>query len=251
MSDVQLYLLIALFMLTALFYTTVGHAGASGYLASMVLVGVSPLIMRPTALSLNILVSVLTVWRFRGGRLFAWKNFLPFALISVPAAYMGGQTHLDQKVYQGMLGLVLLLSTLYLIWKAEAKLWKEDRLDTTHIPIGPAIVIGGIVGYISGLTGTGGGIFLSPIILMLGWAGPKSTAGIAAPFIFVNSTAGLLGNLSTITSLPTELPYLAVAALGGAMCGTWLGIQKLSQSWLLRVLAMVMAVAGVKLLHTM
>ena len=249
MELTEVALLGALFFIVAAMYTTVGHAGASGYLAMMALVSVAPAIMRPTALVLNILVASITVYRFRRARFFSWAGLWPFLAGSVPFAALGGMQSLSTGGYYAAVGMVLLLSSLYLTWRAFASLGPMQE-GIVRVRRWPAVFFGSIIGMISGLTGTGGGIFLSPTLLFLGWAGPKTTAGISAPFILVNSTVALIASSATVAAIPPELPALAAPALLGALLGTWLGIKRLQQKALLLVLAGVMTLAGLKLLFT-
>ena len=238
-----------LFLVVATLYSTVGHAGASGYLATMALVGIAPEVMRPTALALNILVAALTSYRFRRARHFSWPGLWPFLLGSAPFAALGGAQKLSHGSYYAAVGVVLLVSALALSWRAFniAQLLPDGEIRVRKLP---AVFIGAAIGLLSGLTGTGGGIFLSPTILFLGWAGPKTTAGISAPFILVNSTVALAAGWGSVHSLPAELPILAACALGGALVGTWLGLERLRQRYLLLTLAFVMAIAAFKLLLT-
>jgi uncharacterized protein len=249
MSVELLVTLCVAFFLVATLYTTVGHAGASGYLAVMGLAGIAATTMRPTALTLNILVALVTVIRFRQARLFSWRGLWPFLLGSVPFAAFGGALRLKDHSYYALVGAVLLMSSLVLVWRAFGKNLPSDE-TLMRVKTVPAIVMGAIIGMLSGLTGTGGGIFLSPTLLFLGWAGPKTTAGIAAPFILVNSMVALTANLASTRELPAELPYLAAAALCGALIGSWLGANKLPSRALLVLLACAMTLAGMKLLVT-
>lgn len=242
-------ILSAAFFAVAALYTTVGHAGASGYLAMMALAGLAPEAMRPTALVLNIVVAAFTVYRFRRARFFAWHGLWPFLLGSVPFAAVGGIQSLSRGTYYVAMGVVLLLAAAYLVWRALGSrvLMEEGVLRVRTIP---AVLMGCAIGFVSGLIGVGGGIFLSPILLMLNWAGPKTTAGISAPFILVNSTVALIAGSLTVQSLPGELPLLVAAALAGAFLGTWLGIVRFRQKELLVTLAVVMSLAGAKLFLT-
>ncbi len=242
-------LLCVAFFVVATLYTTVGHAGASGYLAMMALVGLAPEVMRPTALTLNILVAAFTVYRFRQARFFSWDGLWPFLTGSVPFAALGGIQSLSRGTYYVAMGVVLLLAAAYLLWRAfGSRPLMEERI--VRVRKFPAVFIGAVLGFLSGLIGVGGGIFLSPILLILGWAGAKTTAGISAPFILVNSAVALAAGSLTVQTLPGELPLLAAAALGGAFLGTWLGLQRFRQKGLLTTLATVMSLAGAKLLLT-
>lgn len=245
----QVIFLSVLFFMVATFYTTVGHAGASGYLAMMALLGLAPDVMRPTALVLNIVVAAFTVYRFRRARFFSWPGLWPFLLGSVPFAAVGGVQSLSRGTYYVAMGVVLLLAAAYLVWRAFGSrvLMEEGIVRVRKLP---AVFMGCAIGFVSGLIGVGGGIFLSPILLMLNWAGPKTTAGISAPFILVNSAVALIAGSLTVQSLPGELPLLVAAALAGACLGTWLGLVRFKQKGLLVTLAIVMSLAGLKLLLT-
>ena len=247
MTPTELIVLAAAFFVVATLYTTVGHAGASGYLAMMALVGVAPEVMRPTALTLNILVAVITVYRFRRARYFSWPALWPFLLGSVPFAAFGGALHLAPGSYYLAVGLVLLTSAALLVWRVYGTGFRRDD-EGLSVKKVAAIPIGAVIGMLSGLTGTGGGIFLSPLILLLGWAGPKTTAGTSAPFILVNSIVALAAGSFSAATFPAGLPWLAAAAVSGALLGTWLGLSQLKQRGLIMTLAMVMLLASVKLL---
>jgi uncharacterized protein len=245
----QLLILAAAFFVVALLYTSVGHAGASGYLASMALVGLAPATMRPVALALNILVASLTVYRFSRAGFFNWRNLWPFLLGSVPLAAVGGSWKLPNHQYSYVVAAALLISAGILLWRAYRNR-RPDRQAVAPIPVAPALFIGAAIGLMSGLTGTGGGIFLSPVILLTGWAAPKETSGISAPFILINSAVALVAGSLSWAALPMELPWLAGAALAGALAGTWLGLKKLPVPFLLTLLAAVLVIAAVKLLLT-
>jgi uncharacterized membrane protein YfcA len=245
----QAAVLSLLFFAVATFYTTVGHAGASGYLAMMALLGLAPEVMRPTALVLNIFVASFTVYRFRSARFFSWNGLWPFLLGSVPFAAVGGIQSLSRGTYYLAMGIVLLFAAAYLVWRAfGSRATMEEHI--VRVKTAPAVFLGCAIGFVSGLIGVGGGIFLSPILLMLNWAGPRTTAGISAPFILVNSAVALIAGSMTVQALPQQLPLLVAAALAGALVGTWLGLQRLQQKGLLVTLAAVMSLAGLKLLLT-
>ena len=246
MTSEALILAVAFFCLAAL-YSTVGHAGASGYLATMALLGVAPATMRPTALALNVIVATLTTYRFWRAGWTRWSQLLPFAIASVPLAYIGGRIQVPVPGYRAMVGVVLLCSAVILIWRARGG---ESSLAerTVQIPLVAAVGSGAVIGLLSGLTGTGGGIFLSPLLLFAGWAGPRGAAGLAAPFICMNSLAGLVGVQWTANSLPPEMPLLAASVLAGGWVGTALGLERLPRRGLILALSLVLLVAGGKLL---
>jgi uncharacterized protein len=240
-------ILAAAFFCLAALYSSVGHAGASGYLATMALLGVAPATMRPTALALNLIVATLATYRFWRAGWTRWEQLLPFAIASVPLAYLGGRTHVPVTGYRALVGIVLLCSAALLVWRARggASLPAERPLQ---IPLAAAVGSGAAIGLLSGLTGTGGGIFLSPLLLFAGWAGPRGAAGLAAPFICLNSLAGLIGVQWTANSLPAAMPLLGASVLAGGWLGTALGLQRLPTRGLLWALAAVLTVAGGKLL---
>jgi uncharacterized membrane protein YfcA len=250
-TELQILELAVIFVVVAMLYSSVGHAGASGYLAAMALVGVAPEAMRPTALTLNIVVAAYTTWRFRGARFFDAKVVTPFLIGSIPLAFVGGGIKLPSHVYQALVGVVLLCSAIYLAWRAFSNADLRGEIPVT-VPFWASPFVGAGVGLLSGLTGTGGGIFLSPLILLMGWAGPKATAGISAPFIMANSIAGLAGGLIKGSFSFATIPYAAApliaAAMLGALIGTWLGIYKLNNRWLIGTLAVVMTIAAAKLI---
>lgn len=250
MSVEQLLILLPAFFVIACLYTSVGHAGASGYLAAMALLAIAPATMRPTALALNILVASFTFYRFWKAGYFKWRAFWPFVLGSIPLAALGGSLQLDTSVYFVLAGIALGLSAFVLAWRAWAGPRPESPADQVRVPIAAGIFFGALIGLLSGLTGTGGGIFLSPIVLLSGWAGPRHTGGITAPFILANSSSALIAGTATWASLPAELPWLIVAVLAGAGTGTWLGLSKFSTRWLLYAMALVLSIAAAKLVLT-
>jgi len=248
--DHQALLTLALaFALIAALYSSVGHAGASGYLAVMALLGVAPDVMRPTALALNLVVAAIGTLRFARAGLTSWRALLPLVAASVPLAVLGGRIALPVTGYRALVGAVLLLSAAVLAWRACAQA-QPAREGPIRLPTGVALVIGAVIGLLSGLTGTGGGIFLSPLLLLAGWAGPRRTAGLAAPFILLNSAAGLTGLGWACARFPGGLPWLAAAVLAGGYVGTQLGAYRLPARALLALLAAVLLIAGSKLLLT-
>jgi uncharacterized protein len=244
--DQTILVLLAAGMLVASFvYASVGHGGASAYLAAMALAGVAPAEMRPIALALNILVSSLAAWKFWRAGHFRWRLFWPFAAVSIPLAYAGGAITLPSNAYKVLVGVVLL----YAAWQ----LWRsgragEEMRPVREPPIPLAIGIGAVLGLLSGLTGVGGGIFLSPLLLMLGWAGTKQTSAVAAPFILVNSVAGLAAGLVCgAASLPPMTWILGAVVLVGGWLGAEYGSRRFANPVVRRVLAVVLAVAGGKM----
>jgi uncharacterized membrane protein YfcA len=236
-------LLAACMFLGAALYTSVGHAGASSYLALMALFGVPPAVMRPTALVLNILAASLTSFRYVRAGLFRWRVLWPFLIGAAPFAFFGGSIQVPGEIYRPMVGAVLWLSAARLLWPREIK----AVTDPHDPPIALGVVIGAGVGLLSGLTGTGGGIFLSPILLFLGWANPKVASGVAAVFILVNSIAGLSGNYASVQALPASLPLFAACVLAGAVVGTTVGIRS-RPVVIFKALGVVLLVAGFKLM---
>jgi hypothetical protein len=240
---VPLLPLLPLVLAAALLYSSVGHAGASGYLAAMALVGVPAATMKPTALVLNVLVaSVASVQFLRAGR-FAWRVFWPFAVTSVPFAFVGGGLALPATRYKQLVGVVLL----YAAWRLFSG--ARTAVDAPHDPpVAAALGLGGLMGLLSGLVGVGGGIFLSPLLLFMGWADTRVTAGVSAVFILVNSLAGIAGHLSSLALLPPSTAVLATVAFAGGLAGSTYGARTIATPMLRRLLAIVLVVAGIKML---
>lgn len=231
------------FFIGAILYSSVGHAGASAYLAAMALVGVSTSVMRPTALAMNILVSTLVIYRFNKAGLINWKKIVPFIVGSIPAAFIGGSLSIDTSTYNTLVGIVLLIVAFQLFFKANLV---EKQIIKMSLPL--AIAAGAVLGLLSGLTGTGGGIFLTPLLIFTGWATARQAAGLSAVFIFANSVSGLLGNYSSFQFLPPQLPiWLTVVAIG-ALIGSHYGANKLPSPMLKQALALVLVIASLKLL---
>lgn len=236
-------LLAACMFLGAVLYTSVGHAGASAYLALMALFGLPPSVMRPTALVMNIIVASFTSFRYVRAGLFRWRAVWPFLVGALPFAVLGGAIKLPGEFYRPLVGAILWIAAARLLWPKEIMAASEPH----DPPIIIAVLIGASIGLLSGLTGTGGGIFLSPVLLFLGWSNPKIASGVAAVFILCNSLAGLGGNVASVQSLPTNLPLYAGSALAGAVLGTTLGI-RFESTVILRALGLVLVIAGFKLM---
>src|SRR5437762_4595269 len=246
MDPTTLAALAILFALGAALYSSVGHGGASAYIASMALFSVAPETMKPTALALNLLVAGFGAWRYWRRGLTNGKLVLAFALTATPAAYIGGRINLAAIYYKPLVGVLLWLAAARLLWQPKALAERAVRSPSLWITL-PA---GAVLGLLAGLTGTGGGIFLSPLIILMAWEEPRHTSGVVSAFIFLNSAAGLAGNVASVGYLPRELPIFLGAVGAGAVIGTWLGVERLPRAWLLRTLGMVLTIAGAKLLFT-
>lgn len=242
MPEIYVLLLAAGMFCGAVLYSSVGHAGASSYIALMALFGVAPAVMRPTALALNILVATLASVRYLRADLFRWRVVWPFMIGAVPFAFLGGAIQIPGAYYRPIVGAVLLVSGARLLWPKELAANREP----TDPPVLIGILFGAAIGFLAGLTGTGGGIFLSPLLLFAGWSSTKTASGIAAVFILGNSIAGLMGNVAIVRALPPDLPYYAVAVLLGAVIGTTLGI-RWQPPMVLKALGLVLIIAGLKL----
>src|SRR5207302_9884957 len=220
MDTAHLVLLFLAIGVIAFLYSSVGHAGASGYIATMTLFGLAPIVIRPTALVLNILVASISAFQFRRAGHFSWKLFWPFALLSIPAAYLGGYLQPSASTLRILIGLVLLFSAARLILR------REDPPNVEPPSVPNAIGIGASIGFLSGLTGTGGGIFLTPLLLFCRWAHIRQAAAVSALFILVNSIAGLVGYFTAQRSIPSLGLALAAAAIFGGTLGSHLGSRR-------------------------
>lgn len=244
MSTEHLILICAGIAIVALLYSSVGHAGASGYIAVMTLFGLAPAVIKPAALVLNILVATITAWQFWKAGHFSWRLFWPFAILSIPFAFLGGYINLPTHLFKILVGLVLLYSAARFL--IEKKIEEEPRDPSRPL----AIAVGGGLGLLSGLTGTGGGIFLTPLMIFLRWARTKTASAVSALFILVNSISGLLGNISNTKQLPLFALPLAVAAVTGGAVGSYLGSRQFAPEFIKKLLALVLTIAGVKLILT-
>lgn len=225
----------------AVLYTSVGHAGSSAYIAIMTLFNLESTVIKPTALTLNIAVSAYASWKYISNKLFDKKLFFVLSAGAIPAAFIGGHINLPSDIYKPIVGVLLILSGLRFIFLASSK----DR-EIKPVNYALALLMGASIGFLAGITGTGGGIFLSPLIIWLGWNHVKQASGTVAAFIFVNSIAGLLGNYKSTSSLPEVLPLFLGAVIIGAFIGTRLGISRFSSTGVKRALGVVLIIAGVK-----
>ncbi|MGE5173262.1 MAG: sulfite exporter TauE/SafE family protein [Betaproteobacteria bacterium] len=233
------------FFFIALLYSTVGHAGASGYLATMALLSFPPGVMKPTALALNIIVALVTSIRFYQAGHFSWRLFWPFALASVPLAYLGGSLAIHTTAYKILVGIALLFAAVHFILRNKVASDQEEGINQPAMFA--SLATGGIIGFISGLTGVGGGIFLSPVLIILHWAGLRRTAAVAAVFILFNSLSGLAGYLQKGGALPEHIALWSVAVVSGGLIGSSLGATKLNSPVLRILLGIVLVMAGMKL----
>jgi uncharacterized membrane protein YfcA len=244
MTAATALLLALLILCAAMLYSSVGHGGASAYLAVMALFGTSPAVMRPTALVLNLFVAGIAAAQFAHAGHFRWHLFWPFAVTSIPMAFLGGRLTLPDPTYRRILGAVLLFAAVRLALRFASPADTAPR--PMRIPL--AMLLGAVIGMLSGLTGVGGGIFLSPLLLVGRWAEPKPTAAVSAAFIWVNSLAGLLGRPGSLALLPPSTILWVAAAVLGGLIGAGQGSRRLASMTLRRLLALVLLVAGVKLI---
>jgi len=244
MSVDHLYLICAAIAIVAFLYSAVGHAGASGYIAVMTLFGLAADVIKPASLLLNILVATLTTWQFWRAGHFSWRLFWPFAILSAPLAFVGGYINLPTHIFKILVGIVLLYSAVR--FSIQTRDDEEIREPSRTI----AISVGAGLGLLSGLTGTGGGIFLTPVLILMRWARTKTASAVSALFILVNSISGLLGNISSTRNLPLfALPFVVCAVSGGAL-GSYLGSRRFSPNFIKKLLAVVLTIAGIKLIFT-
>lgn len=234
-----------LLLIVAFLYASVGHGGASGYLALMALFNIAPEVMKPTALLLNLFVSLTAFLQFYRGKHFVWKVFLPLALASVPMAFVGGLITMDATLYKKILGFLLVFSVIRLLMPV-----KKETPALKPANFYGALLMGAVIGLLSGMIGIGGGIILSPLLVFFDWTDQKQTAAISALFIFVNSASGLMGQLTHGIQLSADMyGYVAVAFVGG-IAGAYFGSMKFRQTVMKNILAVVLMVAAYKLLFT-
>ena len=243
----QAFLLGALFFAASILYSSVGHGGASGYLAAMGLFGIAPALMRPTALVMNIAVASISLYKFSRSSGFNWRLFWPFAITAVPMAFVGGRIQLPILWFGILVGCVLLFSAIRLFIET---LVADKRVRTIKgpPPLALALVLGAAIGLLSGLTGVGGGIFLSPLLVLMGWATVRDSAAPTAAFVLVNSVSGLLGLFSRQPTLPDALPYWVAAVVIGGLIGASYGSRRLGNNAMRQALAAVLVIAGAKMI---
>ena len=240
----EIYLLLSI-ALMAFLYASVGHGGASGYHAVMALFLVSPLEMKSTALTLNIFVAGVSFYHYYRAGYFKWKLFFPFALGSIPFAFLGGAIQIQEEIYKGVLGLFLIFAVLKMLGCIGVK-----NKAITKLPTSTGIAFGTLLGFISGLLGIGGGIILSPVLLLFSWAKMKDAAAVSALFIFVNSISGLIGLISSGNyNAVDNLHFWIGIALVAGFAGSYMGSRKMRNSGVRKLLALVLSLASIKLLY--
>lgn len=235
-------ILIVLVLVIAFAYAMVGHGGASGYLALLALVGTASEVMKPTALLLNLCVSLISFTQFFRAGHFRWRMFWPFALLSVPCAFIAAGFQLDDRIYGRLLAACIVIAALRLLG-----VFGAGEKSTLEVPVVPALLIGAVIGSLSGLLGIGGGVLLSPVLLMCGWANAKTAAATSALFIFVNSAAGLLNVRSIPVAFTQEMLLWTGAAVCGGLLGSWVGARKAPEPRLRQALGIVLLLASIKL----
>jgi len=240
--DVNILFLLAIFAV-AFMYASVGHGGASGYLALMALFGISTVYMRASALSLNLFVSAVSFYAFYRGGYFKIRILIPFIIGSIPMAFLGARITVEPHIFRIILGIFLFVAVARMVYVP-----RNTIKEIAPFNFALAVAIGAFLGFFSGLIGIGGGIILSPVLLLMGWANVKETAAISAIFIFLNSTAGILGLVSNGIHISPQIAYWIAVALAGGLLGAYVGSFKLSLVKLRYLLAFVLLLASIKLL---
>lgn len=240
--------LTVLIFVVAIVYSTVGQAGASGYLAAMGAFGFEPAVMKPTALALNLTVAGIGAVRFAQAGHFDWRAYWPFALLGLPAAYLGGAIRLPSAVYYPLVGTVLLVAAVQLARSAFPRAGEPHAAIPERPPVGWSIATGAAVGLLSGITGTGGGVFLAPVLLLAGWADARRAAGLSTAYNLLGSAAALAGAWTAAPALPPALPGWILAAAAGALIGSQLGRRGLPTRALRLILGGILAAAGLRML---
>ena len=243
-SEILFYLLL---FAAAFLYSSVGHGGASGYLAIMALYHFAPAQMKPTALCMNLFVSMIAFINFQRAGHFKWPLFWPLAMASIPMAFLGGSIHVNDPLYRTILGIVLFIIVLRFAFIRNV----PGDIKPRQPFIGWLFLLGGVIGFLSGLIGIGGGVLLSPVILLCGWAGQKQTASISALFIFVNSAAGLTGQLimqQPFLNVGSNIGGLIAIGIVGSLTGSYLGAKKFNIQIIKYLLSFVLLIAAYSLI---
>ncbi|MDA9343484.1 sulfite exporter TauE/SafE family protein [bacterium] len=245
LQNENIYLFLAILPIISFLYSSVGHGGASGYLALMALFSFAPENMKPTALLLNLFVAGISFYYYYKEGYFNKKLFLVFAVASVPMAFIGGTIEVDASIYKKVLALLLIFAILKML-----NVFGKENDQTKEARLWQGLVVGGVIGFFSGLIGIGGGIILTPVILLLHWGNMKEAAAVSALFIWVNSAAGLTGQLSSGVTVEKESFLLVGIALIGGVLGGYYGSKKINNQNLRYILAFVLIIASVKLFFT-
>ena len=238
----NIYLFLLLLPIVSFLYSSVGHGGASGYLALMALFSFAPETMKPTALILNLFVAGISFFYYYKEGHFNKNLFIPFAIASIPLAFLGGTIDIEASVYKKILAILLVFAILKML-----NVFGKEKEGTKKVELWQGLVVGGIIGFFSGLIGIGGGIILTPIILLLHWGNMKEAAAVSALFIWVNSASGFVGQLSSGVRLEIETFVLVAVALVGGVLGGYYGSKKINNKKLRYILAFVLAIACFKL----
>lgn len=240
-------ILLAAFGVVAVLYSAVGQAGGTGYIAVMGLLGFAPDVIKPTALALNILVAAIGCVRFYRVGLLTWRSCYPFAILGAPFSLFGGAVNLPAAIYQPVVGTLLLLAALQMIRSARAAESSDQRVPRDP-PFVLSLIAGGVIGFVSGVTGVGGGIFLAPVVLAFGWVSTRQSAAVSAAFNLLNSAAALAGVWATIPALPSQLPAWLLAVGMGGLVGSWLGAYRLPPTALRLILAGLLVASGLRMI---
>ncbi|MCX6296008.1 MAG: sulfite exporter TauE/SafE family protein [Bacteroidetes bacterium] len=239
----NLILIFFVFLVIATLYSSVGHAGASGYLAVMVLLSFAPDAIKPTSLILNIIVSFIASVQFLKAKYFDKKIFLSFITTSFPMAFVGGYLSISPKYFKLIAGLFLIISSFFLLFKGFIK---PSKSPIKQMPLAFGLILGAVIGLVSGLIGVGGGIFLSPILIMANWTNVKNASGVAALFILCNSISGLFGHVAALKQLDHNIFYWVIAVSIGGLLGSYLGTIKFNNKIIIACLFLVLLSAGLK-----
>lgn len=237
-----IWIFLLILPIVAFMYAAVGHGGASGYLAMMAIFGFLPETMKPTALLLNLFVAAISFYYYQKNGHFNLKLFVVFAITSIPMAFIGGMIELDATLYKKILGVLLIFAVLKLL-----NVFGKEKNSINTVNLGQGLLIGGVIGFLSGLIGIGGGIILTPIILLMRWGRMKEAAAVSALFIWVNSASGMMGQLSSGVQLNSQSFILVGVALLGGILGGYLGSKKMNNKFLRYLLAFVLVLSCIKL----
>lgn len=245
LQNENIYLFLLILPIVSFLYASVGHGGASGYLALMALFSFATETMKPTALLLNLFVAGISFYYYYKGGYFNKKLFISFALASIPLAFFGGVIELNASIYKKILAVLLIFAILKML-----NVFGKENDSIKQVKLWQGLIVGGVIGFFSGLIGIGGGIILTPIILLLHWGNMKEAAAISALFIWVNSAAGLFGQFTSGVTIEKESFLLVAIALVGGFLGGYLGSKKINNQNLRYILAFVLVIACFKLALT-